>query len=79
MTSEANIIRHEQWIARFKSGGHATASYECPHDDCGYTIECPAPEEQGETYDSTTTCPSCGGLHFKVVHFGGLVTAQVMA
>lgn len=78
MTSEANVIRHEQWISNIKAGGHATAAYTCPAETCDYLIEAPAPEHEGETYDSTATCPACGYLHFKVVHFGGLATAQVM-
>lgn len=56
---------HETYIARIKDAGEPIIEYEPP---CGCAaIETPAPPK-GQVWDSLSTCPTCGDMHFKVVH-----------
>lgn len=76
MSRRLELLRdlHADYLAKWKAEGKPVLSYEAPC--CGSPLETTAPSD-GETWDSFTTCPQCGELHFKVVTAKD-VTARVL-
>lgn len=66
MSGQLDTLReqYKAWLAKWQAEGKPIRNYVAPC--CRVTIATPAPP-RGETWDSLTTCPDCGSLHFKVV------------
>jgi len=55
---------YQDFVDRYQAGGDPMLSLNCPHCQ-GSILTVPAPA--GETWDTLSTCPHCGGIYFKVV------------
>lgn len=56
--------RYLEYIVQLQAGESHLLTFPCP--DCGEETRTLAPEN-GTCWNSTTTCPFCGSLYFKVV------------
>lgn len=57
--------RYLEYIAQLQAGEAHLLKFPCP--DCGEETRTLAPDKE-PCWNSTTTCPFCGSLYFKVVH-----------
>lgn len=53
------------WLGRMTLSGAMLLHYSCPHCDAHLAAEVPP---EGRVYDTTSCCPVCSGLFFRVVN-----------
>lgn len=56
------INRYELWLAAVRRAGEPRVAYSCPH--CNHRLMALKPAA-GVSWDSSGTCPYCGGTFFK--------------
>lgn len=66
--SKPNLLKaHDAYMGRWKAEGKPFLMYITPC--CGRKMDSASPANQGETWDSFTTCPHCDSTYYKRVSF----------
>ncbi|BBR57891.1 MULTISPECIES: hypothetical protein [unclassified Klebsiella] len=74
MDKSDRITRYLNWVLYLEKQSVPLATYKCPC--CAHEVKTMT-NEDGEKWDSFTSCPFCGGVYFKIV-MGNNVTTQII-
>lgn len=64
-----------KYCERHESQGNKVANYNCPN--CNGGLKTIIPNEEGEVWDTATTCYECGEVHWVIKTISGVEASKM--